>query len=184
MLAAIDFTTIEVWSPRGLVTYYLLAVMELATRRVHFAGLTVHPDEAWIKQAARNMVAFDDGFLVGKRYVLMDRDAKFSQTFRAILRDAEVKPVRLPPQTPNLNGHLERYWRSLRHDCLDRMIFFGETMLRRALAAYEVYYHHERNHQGLHNRLIEAGEEVGRCTGPVECRERLGGLFQYYYRAA
>jgi hypothetical protein len=126
----------------------------------------------------------DDGFLVGKRYILMDRDTKFSDRFCAILRDADVKPVRLPPQTPNLNAHVERYWRSLRTECLNRMIFFGEEMLRRALTAYGLHYHHERNHQGLQNRLIQAGEEVGCQVGAVECRERLGGMFRYYYRAA
>jgi transposase InsO family protein len=184
VLAAVDFTTIEVWSRYGLVTYYLLAVMEIATRRVHFAGLTVHPHEAWMKQVARNLTAVDDGFLAGKRYLLMDRDTKFSVAFREILQDAEVQAVRLPPRCPNLNAHVERYWRSLRNECLDRMIFFGENMLRRALAAYELYYHQERNHQGLGNRLIEAGEEVGRPSGAVACRERLGGMLRYYYRAA
>ena len=111
------------------------------------------------------MVAFDDGFLVGKRYVLMDRDAKFSQTFRAILRDAEVKAGAATAANSESQCAFGALLAEPSHDCLDRMIFFGEAMLRRALAAYEVYYHHERNHQGLHNRLIEAGEEVGRCTG-------------------
>jgi putative transposase len=184
VLGAIDFTTIEVWSCRGLVTWYLLFVMDLATRRVHFAGCTPNPDERWIKQIARNLTAADEGFLVGKRYLLMDRDTKFSAAFRGILRDAGTKPVRLPPRSPNLNAQLERFWRSLREECLDRMIFFGEDMLRRAVYSYVGHYHGERNHQGLANRLIEPGEEVGRTTGAVQCRERLGGVLRYYYRHA
>ena len=184
VLAAIDFTTVEVWSCRGLVTYYLLVVMEIATRRVHLAGITVNPDEAWMKQVARNLTAVDDGFRIGKRYLLMDRDAKFRESFRETLRDADVKSVRLPPRSPNLNAHLERYWLSLKTECLDRLIFFGEAMLRKTLLAYGLYYLHERNHQGLGNRLIAAGEEVGRRHGVVECRERLGGMLRYYYRAA
>jgi transposase InsO family protein len=184
VLGAIDFTTIEVWSCRGLVTWYLLFVMDLATRRVHFAGCTPNPDERWIKQLARNLTAADEGFLVGKRYLLMDRDTKFSAAFRGILRDAGTKPVRLPPRSPNLNAQLERFWRSLREECLDRMIFFGEDMLRRAVYSYVGHYHGERNHQGLANRLIEPGEEVGRTTGAVQCRERLGGVLRYYYRQA
>jgi putative transposase len=104
VLGAIDFTTIEVWSKSGLVTFYLLFVMEVATRRVHFAGCTTNPDEAWMKQVARNLTAFGDGFLEGKRYVLMDRDTKFSAAFRAILQDAGVNAVRLPPRSPNLNA--------------------------------------------------------------------------------
>jgi putative transposase len=75
ILAAIDFTTIEAWSAKGLVTYYLLAVMQVATRRVHFAGLTPCPQEAWMNQIARNLTAADDGVLLGQRYLLMDRDS-------------------------------------------------------------------------------------------------------------
>ena len=77
VLVSVDFTTIEVWTKGGLVTYYLLFVMELATRRVHFAGCTPNPKESWMKQVARALTNFEDGFLNGKRYVLMDRDDKF-----------------------------------------------------------------------------------------------------------
>jgi transposase InsO family protein len=184
VLAAVDFTTVEVWTKNGLITFYLLVVMELATRRVHFAGTTVSPEDSWMKQIARNLMAADEGFLLGKRYLLMDRDAKFSKAFRAVLSNTGVRAVRLPPQSPNLNAHLERFWRSLREECLDRMIFFGEDMLRRAVHAYLSHYHRERNHQGLKNRLIEAGEEVGQSGGDVQCREHLGGLLHYYYRQA
>jgi len=133
VLAAIDFTTVEVWTKNGLVTFYVLFVMELATRRVHFAGATASPDDRWMKQMARNLTAADEGFLVGKRYILMDRDTKFSEAFRGIVQETGVKPVRLPPRSPNLNSHLERFWRSLREECVDRMIFFGETTLRQAV---------------------------------------------------
>ena len=184
VLGAIDFTTIEVWSSQGLITWYVLFVMELATRRVHFAGCTPNPDERWMKQIARNLTAVDEGFLVGKRYLLMDRDTKFSADFRGMLRDAGTKPVRLPPRSPNLNAQLERFWRSLREECLNRMIFFGEDMLRRSIVSYVGHYHRERNHQGLANRLIEPGEEVGRTTGALQCHERLGGVLRYYYRLA
>jgi transposase InsO family protein len=137
-----------------------------------------------MKQIGRNLTAADDDFLLGKRYLLMDRDSKFSEAFRAILSDARVTSVRLPPRPPTLNAHLERFWRSLRQEGLDRMIFFGEGMLRRAIHAYMSHYHRERSHQGLENRLIEAGEEVGRQVGEVQCREHLGGLLRYYYRQA
>jgi transposase InsO family protein len=126
-LAAVDFPTIEVWSSRGLVTCYLLFVMERATRRVHFAGVTPSPDDTWMKQIARNLTAAPEGFLLSKRYVLMDRDSKFSAAFRGMLEDAGSKPVRLPPRSPNLNAQLERFWRSLREECLDRLIFVEST---------------------------------------------------------
>jgi transposase InsO family protein len=184
VLAAIDFTTVEVWTKTGLVTFYVLFVMELATRRVHFAGATASPDDRWMKQIARNLTAADEGFLLGKRYILMDRDTKFSEAFRRIVQETGVTPLRLPPRSPNLNSHLERFWRSLREECVDRMIFFGETALRQAVKEFVTHFLCERNHQGLANRLIEPGQEVGRRSGEVQCRERLGGILRYYYRKA
>ena len=109
VLGAIDFTTIEVWTKGGLVTFYLLFVMELKTRRVHFAGCTPNPDEIWMKQIAKNLTAYDDGFLNDKRYLIMDRDGKFCSAFREILKPDRVEPVLLPPKSPNLNAHLERF---------------------------------------------------------------------------
>jgi putative transposase len=184
VLAAIDFTTVEVWTKNGLVTYYLLFVMELATRRVHCAGSTTSPEEAWMKQVARNLTDAEDGFLNGKRYILMDRDAKFSTAYRGILEDAGVTPVRLPPRSPNLNAHLERFMRSLKAECLERLIFFGESSLRHAVSQFLAHYHTERNHQGLANRILQSGDEVGKAVGDVACRERLGGTLRYYYRQA
>jgi putative transposase len=91
VLASVDFTTIEVWTRNGLVTYNLLFVMELATRRVHFSGFTTNPDEGWMLQVARNLTDAEAGFLRGKKYLLMDRDAKFSEAFRVILEQAGVR---------------------------------------------------------------------------------------------
>ena len=184
VLAAIDFTTIEVWTKGGLVTFYLLFVMKLKTRHVHFAGCTANPHEAWMKQAARELTNFEDGFLNGKRYVLMDRDGKFCPAFRDILDDEGAEPLRLPARSPNLNAYVERFMKSIKSECLSRMIFFGEKPLRRAVAAYLEYYHTERNHQGLANKIIEPREAVGQMDGAIECRERLGGLLRYYHRQA
>ena len=110
VLASIDFTTVEVWTKGGLVTFYLLFAMELKSRRIHFAGCTTSPDTAWMKQVARNLTDAEDGFLKGKRYILMDRDTKFCQAFREILTSAGVEPALLPPRSPNLNAHLERFF--------------------------------------------------------------------------
>ncbi len=183
-LGAIDFTTVEVWTKGGLVTFYLLFAMELKTRRVQFAGYTVSPDDAWMKQIAKNLTDAEDGFLKGMTHVLMDRDTKFSAAFRSILELENIEAVRLPPRSPNLNAHIERFFRSLRSECLDRMIFFGEAALRNAVQDFMAHYHRERNHQGLDNKIIEPGDEVGAVAGTVECRERLGGLLRYYHRAA
>jgi len=184
VLAAIDFTTLEVWTKGGLVTYYLLFVMELATRRVHFAGCTPNPKESWMEQAARELTNFEDGFLNGKRYLLMDRDDKFCPAFQSFLEGEGLESVPLPPKSPNLNAHLERFFGPLKSECLERMIFFGETMLPTAIRQFLEHYHAERNHQGLANQILQPGNEVGRGEGPVQCRERLGGLLRYYYRDA
>lgn len=109
VLASVDFTTIEVWTKSGLVTYYLLFVMKLATRHVHLAGCTSNPDESWIRRVARNLSDDERGFLRGKKFLLMDRDTKFSEAFRMILEQAGVKAVRLLARSPNLNPNLERY---------------------------------------------------------------------------
>jgi putative transposase len=183
-LAATDFFTVEVWIKSGLITFYVLFVIELAARRVHLAGITINPDSAWMKQVARELTNFQDGFLRDKRYLLMDRDGKFCEAFRSLLEQSGVDPVRLPAHSPNLNAIAERFVRSVKSECVDRMIFFGENMLRRVLHSYLDHYHQERNHQGLGNRLIEPEPDVARAAGNIQCRERLGGLLRYYYRRA
>ncbi|TWU28014.1 DDE-type integrase/transposase/recombinase [Novipirellula artificiosorum] len=112
VMAAIDFTTVEVWTKSGLTTFYLLSVMELKTRRVNFAGCTTNPNEAWMKTIASELTNDEDGFLKDKKYLIMDRDASFSKSFRNFLRHEGVKPVRLPARSPNLNAHLERFFGS------------------------------------------------------------------------
>ena len=99
VIAAVDFTTLEVWTSSGLRTYYLLFAMELNTRKVYFAGCSVQPNEAWMKQIARELTNHFDGFLLNSKYVIMDRDAKFCESFRLFLGDEGVKPLRLPPRS-------------------------------------------------------------------------------------
>ncbi len=178
-----DFTTIEVWTRDGLVTFYILVVMRLTTRRVEIAGVTPHPDRAWVQQAGRNLTDCYDGFLHDTRYLLIDRDAKFMPLL-GVLEGTDTKAVLVSPRSPNLNAQIERYMRSLKSECLERMVFFGEPSLRRTLAEFVVHYHGERNHQGLGNRLIEPNAEVGRVEGEVACRNRLDGLRRYYHRKA
>ena len=118
------------------------------------------------------------------RYLIMDRDTIFTTEFRGFLKREGVKAVRLPPRSPNLNAYAERFLRTIKESCLNRMIFFGESSLRTAINEFLTHYHHERNHQGLANRLIDPGENVGVTEGSIACRERLGGLLRYYYRPA
>lgn len=163
---------------------YLLFVMQVSRRRVHLAECTMNSTADWMKQIGRNLTDPFDGFLQKVRYLLLDRDGKFCPEFLAMLKHEGVNGVRLPPRSPNLTPHVERFMRSIKEECLGRMIFFGEQSLREAINAFREHYHQERNHQGLENRLIEPGKAVGGCDGEVIRRERLGGMPRYYYRRA
>ena len=174
MLAAADFFTVEVWGPRGLVTFYVFFVIELASRRIEIAGITPSPNEAWMMQIGRNLTDSFDGALAEKRFLIVDRDSKFSKAFRNLLNDAGVEVVRLPYRSPNLNAYAERFVRSIKDECLNRMIFFGERSLRKATIDYTAHYHAERNHQGLDNRLIEPHDRTGSNLGSIRCIERPG----------
>jgi putative transposase len=183
-MAATDFFTVEVWTPRGLGTHYVLFIMHLSTRSVHIAGVTTAPNSAFMKQMARNLTDVGDGFLLNSRYLIMDRDTKYTKEFRYYLDREVVKPVRCPARAPNCNAFAERFVRSIKEECLDRMILFGEASLRRVLRAYVIHYHSERNHQGVGNRLLEPLATVSLIIEPIQCRDRLGGMLNYYYREA
>jgi putative transposase len=92
--------------------------------------------------------------------------------------------VRLPPRSPNLNAYAERFVRTIKEGCLDRVILIGESSLRRAVSEFVIHYHQERNHQGLGNQIIEPEFDRFPTTGAIDCRKRLGGLLRYYYREA
>jgi putative transposase len=182
-LAATDFFTIEVWRLRGLVTFYMLIVIELSTRRVHLAGIAPNPNSAWMMQIGRNLTA-PDGVLAGKRFIIMDRDSKFCDAFRTMLSESGTEPLRLPSRSPNLNAYCERFVRSIKSECLEKMIFFDERSLLRAATSFLDHYYEERNHQGLDNQLIDPAQDVGQARGEIQCRERLGGILRYYFRQA
>jgi Integrase core domain len=148
LLAGTDFFMAEVLTLRGLVTYYVLFFIHLESRRVAIAGITVHPDERWMKQMARNATMEGCGILRDCRYLLPDRDTKYTQSFRAITASRQVEPLVLPARSPNLNAYAERWVRSVKEECLSKVILFGERSLRRALSEYVEHYHAERNHQG------------------------------------
>lgn len=184
VLVAGDFFTVEVATWHGLVTYYVLVVMELSTRRVEIAGITPHPNAAFMQQCARQLTDHFDGFLLGKRYLIHDRDHTFTKAFDQFLRNSGVEPVVLPPRSPNLNAHCERFVRAIKEEALNQMIVIGEDALCSVVQCYLQHYHTERNHQGLDNHLIMPEPDVGRHSGRVVRREHLGGVLSYYYREA
>ena len=184
-LAAADFLTVEAMTWMGLVTYHVLFVIELASRTVHIAGITTNPNEPWMTQVARNLTDSMDGILRRKYHLILDRDTKYSEAFRRLLQDDGIEIIRLPPRSPNLNAYAERFVRSIKEECLNRMIFLGEGSLRHAIKEYMAHYHAERNHQGMGNRLLKPIITAPSLRqGPVNQRQRLGGLLNYYYREA
>src|ERR671924_482147 len=181
VLVATDFFTAEVWTLGGLVTYYVLFFLHLGSRKVHVAGVTPHPNEAWMIQVARNVTMEEWGLLSPGQYLIHDRDTKFCPAFQQLIEDAGVERVVLPRRSPNLNAYAERWVRSVKEECLSRMILCGEASLWHALQEYEEHYHRERNHQGKGNVLLFPPSRADeRCTGPIHCRARLGGLLKYY----
>jgi putative transposase len=178
---ATDFFTAEVWTLGGLVTYYVLFSIRLGTREVHVAGVTPHPNYAWMMQVARNITMEQWGFLSLEQYLIHDRDGKYCPAFQHIIDAAGITRVPLPPRSPTLNAYAERWVRSVREECLSRLTLFGEASLWHALQESVEHYHHERNHQGKGNLLLFPTSRADeRRTGPIYCRERLGGLLRYY----
>ena len=184
LIVAADFFSVEAWTGRGLQRFLILFFMELSTRRVEIGGIASHADGLWMSQIGRNLTDSVEGLLKGKRYLIHDRDPLFTAEFLKMLADAGVASVKLPPRSPNLNAHAERFVRTIKETCLERMILFGEGAVRKATAEFMAHYHSERNHQGLDNVLICPEPEHAGAQGAVHRRQRLGGLLNYYYRKA
>jgi putative transposase len=183
-LTATDFLSVEVFTLKGLVTHYVLFFIDIASRSVNVAGITPHPDGSWMAQIARNITDVSDGFLRGGRYLILDRDTKYTEGFRHTLIRDGIRLIRLPARSPNLNAFAERFVRSIKDECLNRMIFVGQASLRHAITQYLSHYHGERNHQGLENQLLTPTRVMGELGVPVKRRERLGGMLSYYHREA
>src|SRR5262250_2138746 len=167
VLVGMDFFTAEVVTLKGLLTYYVLFFIHLETRRVSLVGFTPYPDQEWMEQQARNLTMEEWGSLRGCRYLLHDRDTKFCESFRELIKTGSVHPLRLPARSPNLNSYAERWVRSVKAECMSRLIRAGESSLRRALQQYLLHYHEERNHQGKENRLLFAFQTKARRSSAV-----------------
>jgi transposase InsO family protein len=147
--------------------------------------MTPHPNEQWMTQIARNVTMEEWGFLSPGQYLIHDRDGKYCPAFQHIIDTAGVTRVAIPPRSPNLNAYAERWVRSVKEECLSRLILFGEASLRQVLTQYVAHFHNERNHQGKGNVLLFSSvSQDTQLEGPIQCRERLGGLLKYYTREA
>src|SRR5262249_4213290 len=179
-ISGADFFTTEVWTWRGLMTVYTVFVIHIASRRVQILGSTAHPNEAFMRQVGRTLTMADADTC---RVLICDRDTKWSGPIREILQEAGIRIVQTPFRAPNANAHAERFVRSIKEECLDRIIPLGERHFRRAVRAYVAHYHLERNHQGIGNALI-VGAPTTSIARTIRRRPRLGGLLNYYERAA
>ena len=186
-LYACDFFAVETLGVFGTVRYMVLFVMEVKTRVVRVAGIRITPDGAWMLQVARNLLDPVDGFLRNASYLIHDRDPLYTKAWTALLKSGGVKCVPIPAHSPNCSPHAERFVKTIRTECLDLFVIFGERHLRHWLTAFCAHYHGERFHQGLGGRLItpsaSASNDNG-TAGAIQCRSRLGGLLNFYYREA
>ena len=137
-----------------------------------------------MQQIGRNLTDVVDGFLRDTRYIILDRDPLYTDAFRRLLTKSGCKVVRLPAKSPNLNAVAERFVLSVRSECLNKIVPLGERHLRESLKSFVEHYHRERHHQGLGGQLIDTNPDEAGVTGPVKCRQRLGGLLSFYYRDA
>ena len=154
-ITATDFFTTEVWALGGLKTVYVLFFIDLKTRRVNIAGITTHSGLSFMAQIARNLTDPVDGFLRDHRFLICDRDTKFTEQFKRILEDSGVEVILAPRQAPNCNAYAERFVLSIKSECLRKMVFFGEQSFRRAVDSFFEHYHTECAHQGIGNVKID-----------------------------
>jgi putative transposase len=184
-----DFLTVDTLF---LKRFYVLFFIELATRRVHLAGMTANPDGAWVTQQARNLLMHLDDEAVGVRFVVRDRDSKFTRDFDEVFRSAGIRVIKAPVRAPKARAHAERWVGSLRRECLDRLLIFGCRHLGRVVAAYTLHYNEHRPHRSLGQRppFAQPPATSERVQGEVlrldrlRRRDRLGGLLHEYQLAA
>ena len=157
--------------------------MELGTRRVHIAGCTEHPTSRWVTQQARQLDWMDEDQTPAFRYLVHDRDAKFSSAFDQVCAAQNIEVIRTPVRAPNANAYAERWVRTVRQECLNHLIIINERHLDSVLREYVDYYHVRRPHQGIGQRCPE-GEVESVHTGTIGRRAVLDGLIHDYYREA
>ena len=175
-----DFFTIET---AFLTRFYVLFFIEIGSRRLHIAGCTSNPDALWGTQQARHLAWNIQDMNNKPRFLIHDRDTKFSGSFDEIFESEGLEIIETPYRAPNANAYAERIVRSIREECLDRIIIVNEKHLRFVLRQYEKYYNEARPHQGL-GQNIPNGFSFSSCEGSIRKRQYLGGLLNDYYRKA
>ena len=180
-LVAIDFFTTEIYTLKGLTRYMVLVGIDYSTRKVEIVGIVQQAYGTWMNQMAKNLTDPISGFLKDKRHLIHDRDPLYTEEFIKILKSAGINPIKSMPMAPNFSPFVERFIRSIKSECLDRMIIFGERHLQYCIENWIEHYHRERAHQGIDNNIIDP---LPQGEGKIVCHERLGGLLKFYRRAA
>ncbi len=178
--AATDFAQVEVLTPGGLVRQSLLFFMDIGRREVRLGGIAHNPDSNWTAQIARNMCDMLDGFLLGKKYLIHDRDTLFNKRFDMIFESIGIEVKKMPPFSPQMNSRMENFMRALKIECLDKIIFRSEAQLRLAVKEYLEYWNHYRPHAGLGGAMVIPYEQD--MNAPVTEVSFLGGLLHGYRR--
>ncbi len=171
----------------GTVRHTVFFVMEVKSRAVHIAGVRIAPDGAWMMQMARNLLDPDCGFLRDATHLIHDRDPVFTKAWTELLKSGGVKCFPIPTHSPNCNPHAWRFVKTVRTECLDQFVIFGERHLRYLVKQFVEHYLAARYHQGLDGRLVmpkPSPTNDNATLGAVGCRSRLGGLLDYYCREA
>jgi hypothetical protein len=179
-ILACDFFTVETVF---LQTLYVFFLIEVGSRRVHLEGCTEHPNSAWVNQQARQVVWDLESLIPPIQFMIHDYDSKFTQTFDSIFLDERVHVIRNPVRAPNANAFAERWIRTVRNECLDKLLIFGEGHMRRVLCEYIAFYNSARPHQALAQQTPLPGA-TPIADGAVRCRPVLGGIQNDYYRDA
>ena len=179
-LLACDFFAVETLF---LQTLYVLIFVEIGTRRVHFAGCTAHPNKAWVTQQAHQVMWALEDRDPAIRFLIRDNDKKFTESFDTVFRSESIDVIPTPYRAPNANAYAERWIRSVREECLDKLLIINQAHLRRVMIEYIEFFNTARPHQGL-DQQIPVPTIARETTGPVRCRKVLGGIIHDYYRDA
>ena len=186
-LYARDFFSVETLGMFGTVRVMVVFVIELKSRAVHFAGIRVAPDGAWMMQVARNLLDPVDGFMSGATHLIHDRHPLFTKAWTTLLESSGVTSVPIPAHSPNCNPHAKCFVKTVRTEYTDHFVIFGQPHLTHLLKEFVRHYKAERYHQGLQGRLIcslPASSNDNTAFGAIRVRSRLGGLLNFYHRAA
>jgi putative transposase len=182
VILACDFFTKEVWTCKGLVTYYIFVFIHLGTRKLYIQGITPYPSAYWSCNQARGFL-YDvdtDNEKVNLKYLIRDRGSQYTEEFDNIFKSLNMK-VKVT-KYPQMNAYCERVIQSIQNECTDRLVFIGENSLKYSLKQYVLHYNEERHHQGIDNIIPFPSQKDKPLIGKVKCKTRLGGLLRSYYR--